>query len=806
MKNFTFFLFLFLNIIIVSETSAQSNNATIFGRISGENGEALEMVSISIKNYPIGTTTSRSGEYLLRVPAKKKITLVFSMVGYLPVEKEINASEEEKMEVNISLTKSDQQIDEVTVAGQRKNKGNVDRIDPKFLNNMPDAASGGVEALIKTLPGVSSNNELSSQYSVRGGNFDENLVYVNDIEVYRPFLVRAGQQEGLSFINSDMVSSIGFSAGGFDAKYGDKMSSVLDIKYRKPVEFQGSASVSILGGSFHLEDVSKNKKLSHISGFRYKTNRYMLNSLDEKGEYDPRFTDFQTYITCNFSPKFDVSFLGNLARNKYHFIPQTRETHFGTWNNAKSATIYFEGQEIDNFTTLTGALSANYHPNSNLNLKVIASAFNSKEKESYDIKGDYNLNELERDMSSEELGDVVMNLGTGTFINHARNSLNAKVFSIDHKGAFNSEEHLVNWGLKMQAEQIDDYMNEWIFRDSTGYSLPYSDEKVELFSSSFTDFSLRSLRFSGYIQDTYKLPVARGEMYLTAGIRGSWWDYNSELLISPRASLNFYPDWEANISFRLSAGVYNQPAFYRELKDLKGNINQDIKAQKSQQFVLGSEYIFQAWDRPFKLTSELYYKSLSYLIPYKVDNVRIRYLSDEEAKGYAAGIDLKVNGEFVSGIESWASLSVMQTEEDVMNDGHGYIPRPTDQTLNISMFFQDYFPGNPSYKMHLAAYFGSRLPTGPPNSERYMDYFRMPSYRRIDLGFSKILISEDHRFRQMRFLNNVKDMWLSLEVFNLLGINNTISYFWVNSNSGDQYGVPNYLTGRKVNLKLSIKF
>lgn len=806
MKNFTFFLFLFLNIILVFEAPAQSNNATVFGRVSGENGEALEMVSISMKNYPIGTTTNRNGEYLLRIPARKQVILVFSMVGYLPAEREIRAEEEEKLEITINLKKSEQQIDEVTVAGQRRNKGNVERIDPKLLNNMPDAASGGVEALIKTLPGVSSNNELSSQYSVRGGNFDENLVYVNDIEVYRPFLVRAGQQEGLSFINSDMVSSIGFSAGGFDAKYGDKMSSVLDIKYRKPVEFQGSASLSILGGSFHIEDVSKNKRWSHISGFRYKTNRYLLNSLDEEGEYDPRFTDFQTFITYNFSSKFDLSFLGNLARNQYHFIPKTRETHFGTWNNAKNATVYFEGQEIDNYTNITGALSINYHPDSRLNMKIIVSSFHSIEKESYDIKGDYNLNELERDMGSKQLGDSVMNLGTGTFINHARNRLNVTVYNLEHKGAFNSEKHLLNWGAKFQAEQIDDYMNEWIFRDSTGYSLPYSDKQVRLYSSSFTDFSLHSVRASAYFQDTYKLPASRGEMYLTAGIRGSWWDYNNELLISPRASLSYYPDWQASVSFRLSAGVYAQPAFYKELKDLKGNINPGVKAQKSSQFALGSEYLFQAWDRPFKLSSELYYKNFSYLIPYKVDNVRIRYLSNQESKGYAAGIDLKVNGEFVSGIESWASLSVMQTEEDIRNDGHGYIPRSTDQTLNFSIFFQDYFPGNPSYKMHLAAYYGSRVPTGPPNSERYMDVFRMPPYRRIDLGFSKVLISEDHRFRQARFLNHVKDAWLSLEVFNLLGINNTISYFWVNSNSGDQYGVPNYLTGRKINLKLSVKF
>lgn len=805
MKNFTLLLFLLL--FFTAKTEAQSNNATVYGKITAtEGGEPLEMVNISIKNFPIGTTTNREGEFLLRIPAKRKVVLVFSMLGFETIEREILARTEEKMEISLSLTKSTLEIDQVTVSGERKNKGNLSRIDPKFLNNMPDAASGGVEALIKTLPGVSSNNELSSQYSVRGGNFDENLVYVNDIEVYRPFLIRAGQQEGLSFINSDMVSSIAFSAGGFDARYGDKMSSVLDIKYRKPTELKGSATISILGGSFHLEDATANKKFTHITGFRYKTNKYLLNSLDEKGDYDPRFTDFQTYLTYHFSTKFDLSFLGNLARNRYHFIPKTRQTKFGTWDNALNATIYFEGQEIDNFTTATGAVSANYHPNNQLNLKLIASSFQSEETESYDILGEYYLNQLERDYGKKSVGDSVLNLGIGTFINHARNRLDVKVYSLSHKGAFNTEKHLLNWGVSVQSEKIDDYMNEWVYRDSTGYSLPFSDKQVKIFSTAYTDFNMKSIRINGYLQDTYKLPLAPGELYLTAGVRATWWDYNEELLVSPRASLCFYPDWKANVSFKFSAGVYNQPAFYKELKNINGIINPNVKAQKSTQFVLGSEYIFQAWDRPFKFTSELYYKNLRYLTPYKVDNVRIRYLSDQESKGYAAGVDLKVNGEFVSGIESWASLSLMQTKEDVKNDGHGYIPRPTDQLVNFSIFFQDYFPGNPTYKMHMALYFGSRLPFGPPNSQRFQDVYRMPPYRRVDLGFSKILISEQYQFRKMRFLNQVKDMWLSFEILNLLGINNTISYFWVNSTAGDQFAVPNYLTGRKVNLKLTVKF
>ncbi|MDP2112699.1 MAG: TonB-dependent receptor plug domain-containing protein, partial [Bacteroidota bacterium] len=700
----------------------------------------------------------------------------------------------------------------------RRKKTNMDRIDAKYLSSITDAGTGGVEALIKTLPGVSTNNELSSQYSVRGGNFDENLVYVNDIEVYRPMLIRAGQQEGMSFINSDMVSSIEFSAGGFDAKYGDKMSSVLDIKYRKPTEFAGSASVSLLGGSLQLEDLSKNGKFSHITGIRYKTNRYLLGTLDEKGEYNPRFVDAQTYLTYKFSKAFDVSFLGNVAQNQYNFIPQTRKTSFGTWNQAYNATVYFEGQEVDRFATVTGALVANYHPGDRLNMKFIASAFHSKEEETYDIKGDYYLNELERNLGSDNLGDSVLNIGIGTFINHARNYLSANVYSLEHKGAYNSESHLLNWGIKAQIEMIDDKMNEWVLRDSTGYSLPHKQfdpskpydpnakQELRLYSTTNTDHSMSSARFTAYIQDTYQIPINKGALYATGGIRAQYWSFSDEFLLSPRGAFRYYPDWNANFVFHLSGGVYTQPAFYKELKDRNGLIYPNTKAQRSTQVLFGTDYIFRAWDRPFKFSSEAYFKVMKNLTPYQIDNVRIRYLPNQTANGYATGLDMKVNGEFVSGIESWASLSIMKTEEDILKDGHGYIPRPTDQRFNFSVFFQDYFPGNPTWKMNLTAFYGSRLPTGPPNSERYMDQFRIPPYRRIDLGFSKVLINQDHKDFRYKAFNSIKDMWLSLEVFNLLGINNTISYLWVANNTGDLFGVPNYLTKRKVNLKLTVKF
>jgi len=646
---------------------------------------------------------------------------------------------------------------------------------------------------------------LSSQYSVRGGNFDENLVYVNDIEIYRPMLTRSGQQEGMSSINSDMVSSIDFSAGGFDAKYGDKMSSVLDIKYRKPTEFAASATASFLGGSLHLEDLSKNGKFSHISGIRYKTNRYLLGSLDDKGEYNPSFIDFQTYLTYKFNKSFDVSFLGNLAKNQYNFLPQSRETTFGTISQQYGAKIYFEGQEADQFVTTTGALVANYHPGEKLNLKFIASAFQSKEAETYDIDGQYYLNELEQNTQTGT-PDSSLNIGVAEFLNHARNYLDVSVYSLEHKGAFNSEHHLLNWGVKAQIEKINDRMNEWTMRDSTGYAIPYHSDKIELYSSTNMKYSMNSTRLMAFMQDTYQIPVGKGALYATAGIRTQYWTYSSEFLLSPRATLRYYPEWNSNFVFHLSGGIYDQPAFYKELKDRNGIIYPDTKAQRSAQVVFGADYIFRAWDRPFKFTSEMYYKFMSNLVPYQIDNVRIRYLPDQKAKGYATGLDMKVNGEFVSGIESWASLSVMKTEEDILNDGHGYIPRPTDQRFNFSVFFQDYFPGNPTWKMHLTAFYGSRLPTGPPNSQRYQDVFRIPPYRRIDLGFSKILISQDHKKFRNKTVNSIKDMWLSMEVFNLLGINNTISYLWVANNTGDMFGVPNYLTKRKLNLKLTVKF
>lgn len=802
MKHF-YILFLLISISLTS--LAQSNSATLKGVLKDTKGVPIDMVNIVLKEYPtLGTTSNAKGEFLLRIPAQKKLTVVFSSLGYKTFQDSLFARPEETIIKHIEMPEQNLELAEIIVKEQRRNGGNLTRLDSKIVEAIPSAA-GAIETMLKTLPGVSSNNELSSQYTVRGGNFDENLVYVNDVEVYRPFLVRAGQQEGLSFINSDMVSTIDFSAGGFNAKYGDKMSSVLDIQYRKPSDFRASASMSMLGASVHFEDVALNGKLSHTTGVRYKTSRYLLGSLDEEGEYDPRFLDIQSYISYQLSETADISFLGNVAENRYKFVPETRETTFGTWDTPLNAKIYFDGQEVDKFTTYLGAFTLNIHPNPSLNLKLIGSAFHTKEEETYDILGQYYLNELEQDISSDDFGDSTINLGVGTFLNHARNYLEADVFSIAHKGAFNSEKHLLNWGIKYQREEISDQLNEWVYRDSTGYSIPYSDTEVLLYYALNAENAISSNRVTGYFQDTWSAPVNTGDLYVTGGVRFNYWDFNDELLVSPRFTLNYFPEWEKRMSFRVSAGWYHQSPFFKELKNSDGSINFDSKAQRSFQLVAGTDLVFTAWDRPFRFTSEAYYKAMNRLVPYQIDNVRISYIAEQEAVGYATGLDLKINGEFVSGLQSWVSLSFLQTEEDIKDDGHGSIPRPTDQTVNFSMFFQDYLPGNPTYKMQLSAFYGSRLPTGPPNSERYQDVFRMPAYRRIDLGFSKVFISPANPAKNAT-LKHITDMWLSLEIFNLLDINNTISYFWVSSIYGDEFAVPNYLTGRKLNLKLTLKF
>jgi len=806
-----------LFIFIVSVIKAQS----IEGVITDINNNALNSVNISIINKSNGVTSDLKGQYKINIKANRSHVIAFSSIGYQTEKIRIPMLKKgQNYKLNIILKELNTILKDIIVKDQKSRKSNLSRIKTKHVEVIP-GSNGGIESILKTLPGVSSANELSSQYSVRGGNFDENLVYVNGIEVYRPFLIHSGQQEGLSFVNSDLVGSILFSAGGFSAKYGDKMSSVLDIKYKKPKLSNGSVSLSLLGGSAHFEGVNHNNRLSYLFGIRHKSNQYLLKSLDTEAEYTPRFSDLQTYLNYELSTDWNISLLANISKNQYHMIPQNRDTDFGTFNEALRLTIYFEGQELDKYETYFGALTTKYNPNTHLQLQLTTSAFQTFEQENFDILGEYWLYQLDNNLGSNNFGDIAFDRGVGKYINHARNSLEARVINFSHKGNFNNSNTTLDWGLQFQQEDIDDKINEWSLIDSAGFTLPHPTDSIGLPSNTNqevimnellkTNINISSSRQSGYIQ--YSKDI--NNLSLNAGTRSSYWSYNEELLVSPRISLAYAPNWEKDVVFRLASGVYYQSPFYKELRYPNGELNEDISSQKSIHYVLGSDYLFYKWGRPFKWITEVYYKKLNNLIPYKVDNVRIQYLAENNSNGYATGIDLKINGEFVSGVESWASLSIMKTEEDIIGDTYidqdgntieaGYIPRPTDQRVNFSLFFQDYIPGNLNYKMHLNMIYGSGLPFGPPKSEKYQDVLRIPDYRRVDIGFSAILKSEKKRSK-IKFLNVINSAWISAEVFNLLDINNTVSYLWVSDVGGRQYAVPNYLTRRQVNLKLILRF
>jgi hypothetical protein len=814
-----------------------SQQATISGTITDSTGKALDGASIAVFGMPIATQTNADGKYSLSVPAKA-IKLVFSYAGLKADTLNIKLKEGETRIVNQSLRHSVTELAVFTKEETSVTRINMTTVNPKLISYIP-TANQSVEDVIKTLPGVASSNELSSGYSVRGGNFDENLVYVNDIEIYRPFLVRSGQQEGLSFTNSDMVSSIYFSAGGFDAVYGDKMSSVLDIQYRRPKKFGGSFNMSLLGGGIQLEGTNKNKKLYAIGGFRYKSSSYLLSGLDTKGEYKPSFYDVQLLTGYIFSKKTEMEVFANYSRNNYLVTPETRETEFGTVKQAYKLKIFFEGQENDLFETGLGAVTFTHKPSEKVKLKLIGSAFRTFEEERFDILGQYLLDQLESDLGSENFGNSLFNLGVGSFLDHARTRLEATVWNVEHKGDYVNDKILLRWGLKYQSEQIQDQLREWQYLDSAGFSVPTWRDSLNpvLDMKSFTNTkaNLSSNRYSAYIQNTWTVTDTT-RIILATGVRANYWDLNKELVISPRASVTYKPKWKNDVSFRFATGFYYQPPFYRELRDLQGVVHTDVKAQESIHFVLGSDYNFLALGREFKLVTELYYKYLDNLVPYKIDNVRIRYLANQVAKGYATGIDFRLNGEFVPGTESWASLSFLKTEEDIKNDFYydyynsdgekiipgysindiptdsvrhepGYIPRPTDQLVMFGMFFQDYLPKFPAYKVHLNFLFGTGLPFGPPSNDRYKDVLRIPPYRRVDIGFSKQIIGEDvKRPPKSKLLRKFSEVWIDVEVYNLLQVNNTVSYIWVRDVSSRLYAVPNYLTSRQINGRLSFKF
>ena len=778
----------------------------IGGVISDENGDPIELATVRIEGTATGTVSNLKGKYSLKFSSRDTVTLIYSMIGY-NTRKRVLVRPQGNININMTLPVLDYELGEVTITENRRQTGTVQQIDIKANKLMPDASGGNIESIIATQAGVSSNNELSSQYNVRGGSFDENMVYVNGTEVYRPLLIRSGQQEGLSFINPDMVESVGFSSGGYEARYGDKMSSVLDITYKKPERFEATGAFSLLGVSAYLG--FGNKKFSWINSVRYKSNRYLLGTLDTKGEYDPQFTDYQTFLNWRPNKRWEFGFIGNISENKYIFQPEDRTTRFGTLSEVREFKVYFDGQERDLFRTFFGAGSATYHFNDHNSLTFQAAAFHTKEQETYDITGQYWLNELDPSGEDEEAEDTGETIGVGTYMEHARNYLNADVQSYSLTGKHQVKRHAIQWGLELKKERIKDKLREWELRDSAGYSLPQVPDGPELIYSMSSKNDISSSRMSLYAQDSYKFKTNAGLFTLTAGLRGSYWSWNKEFIVSPRASLALIPAFNEQFTFRAAAGVYYQAPFYKEFRDttmVDGmatvSLNKDIKSQRSIHFVVGSDFNFRAVGRPFKFTAEVYYKALSNLIPYNIDNVRISYYGRNMANGYAMGLDMQLFGEFVPGTDSWLTFSVMKTEEKINGK---WLPRPTDQRYNLSLYFTDYFPGSKKWKMNLKGTLAGGFPFGPPHSGREEAVFRTPAYKRVDIGMSRVIIDNTDKHRT-GFGRNIRSIWLGLDVFNLLNISNVNSYYWVTDVYNNQFAVPNYLTSRQINVRLLIDF
>jgi hypothetical protein len=803
-------------LFINGPVTPQTPTFRLHGNITDEKGKPVPLVNISIWGTPLGTISNDRGEFSMHVPAGKEMAVIATMIGYKSAKREVSGKEGESIKTDFVLEISFERISEVMIYQEGSREGTLSRLDIRTVELIP-AIDHSIESLLKTMPGVTGRNEFSSQYSVRGGNFDENLVYVNGIEIHRPLLIRSGHMEGLSFINPDLVGSVRFSAGGFSARYGDKISSVLDITYREPVMYASSVMAGLLGVSAHMEGISSNRKFTHISGLRYKTNQYLLQTLDQKGDYQSSLVDFQSFATYNISSKLKLSFLGNYSGNNYGFVPASRETSFGTFDKPMQLMVYFQGRDASTFQTFLGALSSTYQPGPSLKLSLNVSAFSTMESETFDTRGQYQINQIEK-QSSVSSGDSTMNIGIGSFMNHARNFLDAYVFSIGHKGEYTFDRNRIEWGLQLQHELFDDNLKEWQIIDSAGYNLPYSATDLEVWHLINTENNLSVRHYNSYIQNTSRISLFNSDFDLTGGIRVSYHGFNERLLVSPRSSLTMYPGLNENLIIYLSGGRYYQRPFYRELRDETGNINYDKKAQQSIHLVLGSDYFIRLWDRPFKLSSEIYYKWLYDMIPYSIENIRIRYSGGNTARGYSTGIDFKLHGDFVQGLDSWVSLSLLQTKEKVEysdNTGNmassGYYSRPTDQLVNFALFFQDYLPNNPTYKIHMNMQYASRLPFSPPNTPPYLTTFRMPSYRRLDIGFSKEISNrlKDHEMGHIP--GNQRSLWVGAEVYNLLDINNTVSYFWLKTISSDpevpgEFAIPNYLSGRRLNIKIIAKF
>ena len=819
-KHFLLLILFLGSLSSANVVDAQSVTA-VYGSIVSDANQAIPYATVLVNGVSSGASSATSGSFSFNTTKELPFTITISCIGYNTQEILIASPSQLTSSLKITLVPKSETIETVDVIGKGRLNESYQKIDAKDLTLMADPSGGNIESLVKTQMGVTSNNELSSQYRVRGGNYDENMIYVNDVEVYRPFLVRSGQQEGLSFVNPDLVNDIYFSAGGFDTKYNDKMSSVLDITYKKPKCFASTVSASLLGGSASLEGASKNQKLSVIAGARYKSNTILLGTLDTNGEYDPWFVDFQSYLSYNINSKWEVGFLGYLGQTNYLFYPTDRTTSFGTLSNMKQLRISFDGTEKDKFTSGLGSGSITFSPSLSNRYKLSFTSYSTVESENYDIMSQYWLQDIDPSSGQttpESKWENGNNKDVGTSLEHARNELNGIVSSVALRGTHILEKQKVTWETRLQNESFDEQISEWNYLDSAGYSLPNNGKTVDLNFSYKANLNTSSNRVTAFLQDDYTLNTEKGKLSLSGGLRFNYWDFNNETLISPRGSISFEPEWNHHFQFRFATGVYYQSPFYKELHAPNGDVNYNIKAQKSIHYVLGSTYFFKVSNRPFKFASELYYKSLSNLIPYNVNNVRIKYLGENSADGYSAGVDFKVNGEIVEGLDTWVALSLLQTEENLTNDvgtvknadgttstfSPGYIPRPTDQRFNFSLFFQDYIPKYPSVKVHLNLLYGSGLPFGPPNSDRYKATLRMPPYRRVDIGFSKEITGS--RTKTNSSTRVVKNLWIGLDVFNLFDIANTISYYWVTDIRSQQYAVPNYLTTRQYNVKLVANF
>lgn len=802
---------------------ALAQNARIKGVILDTDKHVVPGVNIAAQGNVVQSDTN--GFFEIIVPSNKKISLIFTHVSLKMISLTVNLKTNEVFVFNPIMNNSQEQMGEVFVSSKnRKRVQGIATIDTETIKKIP-GANAGIENILKTLPGVNSNNELSTQYMVRGGNFDENLVYVNEVEVYRPFLIRSGQQEGLSFTNTDLVQNVDFSAGGFQAKFGDKLSSVLDITYRKPTQFGASFEASFLGGSASVDLVSKNKKWSAVTGVRYRNNSLLVNSQDTQTNYTPTFADIQTNINYDISSKWQMSFLGNISENKYLYQPLVRQTKFGTIDQPMALSVYYDGQEKDQYDTYFGALKTTFKASSTLTLKLIGSLFHTTEKEHFDILAQYRLGNVDTENPTD--GSAIdFTRGIGSQLNHARNDLDALIANIELKGTKEWKESQLEFGLKYTRESIRDRIVEWEMIDSAGFSInppidilpennqpytPYTGPLLPYNDIRATNFNTIN-RFSGYAQWNKQSEIGSSQIWYHLGARFQGWNVEGALeegktqfVVSPRGQFAIKPDWDRDMVFRISGGLYHQPPFYRELRDLEGVVNPNVKAQEAIHVVLGNDYNFKMWNRPFKWVTEIYYKSLSDVNVYSIDNVRIRYVANNNAKAYAQGLDFRLNGEFVPGTESWVSFGYLKTEENYENKG--YIARPTDQRLKFAMLFQDYMPNIPSVKVYLNLVYNTGLPGGAPvYSDPYLYQNRLNDYRRADIGFAKVFVDNSTQNTKTGWLKNFKELAVGLEIFNLFNNQNAITNTWVRDvYSKNQYAIPNYMTSRVFNVKINAR-